>query len=384
MATERAQLLLSCCDAARKDVFCGTEGQEAGEAELPGAVMVPYLKDTRRKLKVAQLQLCVMDYMLHLLESMESPDVLNPSILDTGEDGRARLKELKSEHIAGLQQAQEHITALLDRMEQVQLKRERLEQLLAALERKREEVKEKERMKMQNRRAERLNSVRLQELEESLQAGRSALRQSELAILELQAQKDACLAGLDSWALLQDGLQQSVEMRLQFEGCLLRLVGRQEVCVELLPRACRPDLGDLKPLSLSLTLSPDGLFTLQSQGATGVLDESLQGPLTQVSSALEEIIQRYLSEGEMLAEIQGLHQRFAIDWDPVQRMLIFLKTASVVCHLRVEDGYPNRGRASLLSVRKERDCPDISTLQPPQVNPSLTQWLVFLSTCPDL
>lgn len=57
---------------------------------------------------------------------------------------------------------------------------------------------------------------------------------------------------------------------------------------------------------------------------------------------------------------------FAIDWRPAQRLLLYLKSAALVCHLRVEEGYPSTGRARLLSVQRDGRAVDTSGLQVPQ------------------
>lgn len=57
---------------------------------------------------------------------------------------------------------------------------------------------------------------------------------------------------------------------------------------------------------------------------------------------------------------------FAIDWRPAQRLLLYLKSAALVCHLRVEEGYPSTGRARLLSVQRDGRAVDMSGLQVPQ------------------
>lgn len=56
---------------------------------------------------------------------------------------------------------------------------------------------------------------------------------------------------------------------------------------------------------------------------------------------------------------------FAIDWRPAQRMLVYLKSASLVCSLEVEEGYPSKGRARLGSIRREAQLIDTSVLQVP-------------------
>lgn len=46
------------------------------------------------------------------------------------------------------------------------------------------------------------------------------------------------------------------------------------------------------------------------QGTAGLLEESVEGPVRQLSAALIEVMQHYISQGEMLAEIQALHSRY--------------------------------------------------------------------------
>lgn len=55
--------------------------------------------------------------------------------------------------------------------------------------------------------------------------------------------------------------------------------------------------------------------------------------------------------------------RFAIDWCPAKRLLIFLKSATTVCHLELDEGYPSAGRARLLCVRKDGNLLDLTDLQ---------------------
>lgn len=46
------------------------------------------------------------------------------------------------------------------------------------------------------------------------------------------------------------------------------------------------------------------------QGTAGLVEEAVNGPLRQVSAALVEVMERYISQGEMLSEIQALHSRY--------------------------------------------------------------------------
>ncbi|KAL4657853.1 ZW10 interactor [Arapaima gigas] len=386
MAAEKVSLLLERCEAAQKLVFSVEDGQEVGEAETPASVMVPYLIDSRRKLKLMSRQQCVLDYFLILLETLESPDELlnNPCPQNIGryENAHAKWKALKSEYREGVQRVQDSIVILQDKMEQANKKKEMIGQLMTNLERKRAEMKEKERLKQKmNKKAERQASAKLQELELAEDACQRALQQMEQKMTHLRAEIDSCQATLDSWTELRDELKGSIQATLEMTGYRLQWVGEKELCVELRPQVYQPSLGDVNPLCLSLTWTTDGIFHIKaSQGAMDLLPESLHGPLSQVSTALLEIMQSYLSQSEMLAEIQHLQSRFAIDWRPTGRQLIFLKSSSIVCHLHVEMGYPSKGRVSLVSVRGEKGPVNISSLQPLHENASLTEWLKYLST----
>lgn len=112
----------------------------------------------------------------------------------------------------------------------------------------------------------------------------------------------------------------------------------------------------------------------------------MSGRSTQLSAAVVEVTQRYLSQFQLLEEIQLLRSRwvdslsarlpvwpgsdflfpsFAIDWRPAQRLLLYLKSAALVCHLEVEEGYPSTGRARLVSVQRDGRAVDTSGLQVP-------------------
>ncbi|XP_055753022.1 uncharacterized protein LOC129832920 [Salvelinus fontinalis] len=361
MATEAVQALLERCDHLHLELYDGAEHQEAGEAEL----MVPYLTESRSKQKILCRQLFVLDDMMQLLERLESTDQLfnEPCPPNPGNDAHRRWKVLKSEYKEGVQEVETLISTLQDRMDKLHHKRDRLTNLVIALEKKKD--------------------LSLQ-MGESLKTAHNALRVCEGQLTQLRAETDATLDRSADWQHLRDTLQGYVEETQGVMQCRLLSVGSSELCVELRPRSCgSSSSGQLEPLRLTVTWSPDDHFHLQMyQGTTGLLEESMKGRLSHLSAALLEVMQGYISQGEMLAEIQALHSRFAIDWRPGQRLLVFLKTASSVCNLRVEEGYPSRGTATLVSVRRDGELVDNAVLQPPQKTPSLTEWLEFLSSSP--
>ncbi|XP_024288764.1 uncharacterized protein LOC112258557 isoform X1 [Oncorhynchus tshawytscha] len=362
MATEAVQALLERCDHVHLDLYDGTKHHEGGEAEL----MVPYLSESRSKQKILGRQLFVLDDMMQLLERLETTDQLfnEPCPPNPGNEAHSCWKVLKSEYKEGIQEVEALISTLRDMMDKLHHKRDRLTNLVTALENKKD--------------------LSLQ-MGESLQTAYNALRVCEGQLAQLRAETDATLDRSADWQHLRDALQGYVEETQGVMQCRLLSVGSSELCVELRPHSCGSTSGQLEPLRLTVTWSPDDHFHLQVyQGTAGLLEVSMKGCLSHLSAAVLEVMQCYTSQGEMLAEIQALHSRFAIDWRPGQRLLVFLKTASSVCSLRVEEGYPSRGTATLISVRRDGELVDNAVLQPPQKTLSLTEWLEFLSSSPNV
>ncbi|XP_067284946.1 ZW10 interactor isoform X1 [Pseudorasbora parva] len=378
MATERAEALLERTDPSSLKSCNTTELQETGEGEI----MAPYLMDCRRKQKHIFRQLCVVDDMIQLLVGLESVDQLlnEPCPQNPGNGARSAWKTLKAEYQESVQEVEGLIGAFRVRMEELQGKRQKLQTLLSTLQIKKEECKEKERITAkQNQRAEKQICF---QLEDSLQAAQNALNVCDLHLSKLKDEVEKQQAQISDWTILRDRLQSLVTVTHRNMQYRLLSVTPSELCLELLPRAAEKSL---EPLHVSITMTASDEFHLQVfQGTAGLVEEVVNGPLRQVSAALVEVMERYISQGEMLSEIQALHSRFAIDWCPAKKLLIFLKTATTVCHLRVEEGYPSHGRATLLSVRKDGNLFDITNLQPPEQHPVLTEWLEFLSSNPNI
>ncbi|XP_016379380.1 uncharacterized protein LOC107717212 [Sinocyclocheilus rhinocerous] len=378
MATERTEAVLERTDPSFLKSCNTTEVQETGEGEI----MAPYLMDCRRKQKHIFRQLCVVDDMIQLLAGLESADQLvnEPCPQNPGSEARSAWKALKAEYQDRVQEVEGLINTLRVRMEELQGKRKTLETLLSTLQLKKEECKEKERITAKrNQRAEKQISF---QLEDSLQAAQSTVNVCDLRLSKFKDEVEKQHARISDWTILRDGLQTWVTVTHRNMQFRLLSVSSSELCLELLPRAAEKSL---EPLRVSITMTTSDEFHLQVfQGTAGLGEEAVNGRLRQVSAALVEVMERYISQGEMLSEIQALHSRFAIDWCPAEKLLIFLKTATTVCQLRVEEGYPSQGRATLLSVRKDGSLLDITDLQPPVQHPVLTEWLEFLSSNPNI
>nr|XP_015217739.1 PREDICTED: ZW10 interactor-like [Lepisosteus oculatus] len=388
MAAEQAKQVLQQCEAALGDVLPELVRQD--ELELPASVKVPFLMDSREKHKVLVRQLWVLDSLLSLLETLDTSTLSEGrSSVDTGTEDRDQWKALKSQYKDEIQEVESLITVFKEKVDEVLARKEALCQLLHTLEQKKEECKEKQRIKAgkQQKARERAERVcaRVQELEAALERGRHGLQLSGQRVSELQAQLSGAQQSLDTWSRAHSRLQLELQRLDGLSGVRVLSVRERELHVELNPRLLCPSL-DLLPLSLSLRWTSDDLFTLQlsSAGRSLLEDVSSRRPLQDARSALLEVMQLYVEQGSLLAEIQRLHSRFAIDWRPAERKLVFLKTASIVCTLSVEEGYPTSGRVQLVSVQGGAQSLNIAGLQPPLGKPSLTEWLEFLTCCPDL
>ncbi|XP_026994812.2 uncharacterized protein si:dkey-225f5.4 [Tachysurus fulvidraco] len=378
MATERGVALLERTDPVLLKTCDSTEVQDAGE----GKVMTAYLMDCRRKQKIMCQQYGVMDDMLKLLAFLESAEqFLNepcPPKPDT--EASTHWKALKAEWLEQVQEVDGLISTLVEHMEELLKKRQRLEALLVSLEKKKEEWEEQERVALQSKkRAEK--QMHLQ-LDDSLQKAQDALRVCDRRLCESKNQVNKQLANVASNAMtaFRDRLQAALKVTQANMQYRLLSANPSELRLELLPRITQQSL---QPLHLSVTMTTENHFRLQVfQGTAGLIEESVKGTVRELSAAPLEVMECYISQGKMLAEIQALHSRFAIDWCPAKRLLTFLKSATTVCQLELDEGYPLSGHAKLLAVRKDGNLLDLSTLQPRAMNPTLTDWLEFLSSCP--
>ncbi|CAI5676655.1 unnamed protein product [Oreochromis niloticus] len=312
------------------------------------ARMVLFLTDRRRMQKVLWRQLFVLDSMMSLLEGLESAQQLMTQSCPPQPEGgaRGRWKALKVESRSGVEETEALLRSLQDRIQQIHDRRHTLTQLAQHLHSKRQQS---------------------EQLESSLLKAQNALQSCDLQLAQLRAELEVHVS------TTQDVMQIN-----------LLAFNQSELCVELRPHPSSDLLSnELEPLRLSVTWSHDNRFRLQvSEGTAGLAEDSLMGRRVELSAALLEVMRCYVGQAELLSEIQSLRSSFAIDWRPAQHLLVYLKTASLVCHLEVEEGYPRAGRARLLSVRRDGQHVDTSGLKPPSGELRLTEWLVFLHSSP--
>ncbi|XP_059203335.1 uncharacterized protein si:dkey-225f5.4 [Centropristis striata] len=355
--------VLQRCDPDLLDLGDLEDLGDCGDgAEAAGTIL--HLTDSRRVQKVLGRQLFVLDSMMSLLEGLESAQQLmtQPLPPQPGGGARARWKALKVLSRSGVEETETLLRSLQDRHTQIHNRRHTLTQLIQQLQCKKQQC---------------------EQLSESLLKAQNALWRCDDQLTHLRAESEAALGQLTSWRRLRDELQVNMSAVQNAMQVNLLSISPSELCVELRPRPSSLSSNELEPLTLSVTWSRDDRFRLQANHvAAGLLEDGLVGRRAELSAALLEVMQCYIGQFDLLSEIQGLRSSFAIDWRPAQRVLVYLKSAVLVVQLAVEDGYPSRGRARLLSVLRDGRAEDTSGIQPGGGVLSLRDWLVFLCSCP--
>ncbi|XP_075939539.1 uncharacterized protein LOC142941129 [Anarhichas minor] len=350
--------VLQRCDTVLLE-SCRDSDQPVSEA----ARMVLYLTDSRRVQKVLGRQLFVLDSMMSLLEGLESAQQLmtQPCPPQPGGVAHSSWKCLKKDSRLRTEETETLLRSLEDKITQIHNRRHTLTQLIQRVHSKKQQY---------------------EQLDESLQMAHNALQSCDHQLTQLRAESEAVLGQLISWQRIRDELQVYVSDVQEVMQINLLSFNQSELCLELRPRPS-PDQSsnEPEPLKLSVTWSHDDRFTLQvMEGPAGLVEDGLSGRRSELSATLLEVMQRYLGQFQLLSEIQRLRSSFAIDWRPAQRVLVYLKSALLVVHLEVEDGYPTAGRARLLSVHRDGRPVDTSGLKPLRSDLRLTDWLVFLSS----
>ncbi|KAM3598670.1 uncharacterized protein V6R79_021155 [Siganus canaliculatus] len=352
--------VLQRCDPGLLESCRDWEQQDGSEA----ARMLLFLTDNRRVQKVLWRQLFVLDSTLSLLEGLKSAQQLMTQACPAQPEGgaRGRWKGLKAEFWSGVEDTKTLLRSLQERVERIQTRRQKVTDLVQELTVKRQQC---------------------QEVGVSLLKAQNALQSCDAELKRLRVESEAAVDQLMSWQRIRDELQGRVSTIQDAMQINLLLLNQSEMCVELRPRpSSEQSANELEPLKLTVTWSHDDHFKLQvDKGVAGLPDDCLCGRRWELSAALLDVLRCYEGQFQLLLEIQGLRSSFAIDWIPGRRLLVYLKSALLVCHLEVEDGYPARGRARLQSVRRDGHLVDTSGLKPSKLVPSLTDWLVFLCSC---
>ncbi|XP_037124388.1 uncharacterized protein si:dkey-225f5.4 [Syngnathus acus] len=334
------------------------------EEELdPAGEKFLILQDKRRMQKVLWRQLFVLDSMMCELESLPRAQQLltQPCPMQPEERARSHWKALKAES----RMTAENTEELVDRLqENIIDRRHKVTQLLQHLQAKKQQR---------------------EDLQANVNEARKALQERDGQLTLLKAELDAELRPLDGWECSRKALQSCLAAVQEVAHVSLLSFNQSQVSLELRPRPpANLAFNEPDPLKLSIIWSQDNRFTLRVDPAslTKQLQEDVSGRPAELSAALVEVAENYIGQADLLAEIQHLRSSFAIDWCPAQRVLVYLKSASILCHLEVQEGYPKAGTIRLRDVRRDGQPLNTATLQPQNPDGSLSDWLIFLCTNP--
>uniref|UniRef100_A0A096MDA9 Uncharacterized protein n=1 Tax=Poecilia formosa TaxID=48698 RepID=A0A096MDA9_POEFO len=293
---------------------------------------------------------------------------------------RSRWKALKAETRSGMEETESLLRSLQDRVQHVQHRRDRVTALLQLLHIKAPALPDCSHAPPPLPRQRQHQD----QLVVSLLKAQNALQSCDRQLAQLRAESEAVLHQLVLWRCLRDRLQEHATATQAVMQIQLISVDQSELLLEIRPRLLsQPTANELQPPRLAVSWHHDDRFTLQvGEELAGQVEGCGSGRRDVLSAALLDVLQSFTGQAALLAEIHSLRASFAIDWRPAQRLLVYLKSAVLVCHLQVEDGYPAAGSARLSLVLRDGRPVDTEGLKPHKAELSLTDWLVFLCSSP--
>uniref|UniRef100_A0ACB8ENT6 Uncharacterized protein n=1 Tax=Sphaerodactylus townsendi TaxID=933632 RepID=A0ACB8ENT6_9SAUR len=369
-------------------------------------VLIPILpswydsQNTRKTQKLLFWQLQVVKFLLDFLDSAPGFQdascsgvrrTLRPMLrLAVPEDGRVHLlsvlplqwgnemaeakqqwKALKAEYQDKVEAIREAVPQTLARLEEARCKAKLLEE--------KQEMEEKVK-NAQERHLE--EQERLRKLCEQMEGrvvekqGRLQRYQEELQRLQGELEEQELQAG--DWRQKAQTISDLQCFLETLQGVKLTHVSETDLELELTSRS-QPGTAQPHSLKLGLHWREDGNISLQCDCPFVPLSVALPvGTSGTIKDILLELQDSYLQQAQLLAEIESLHSRFAIDWQPEKRLLHYLKP-SFTCTLCVEPGYPTSGGIRLLSIKSQHGAVDVAVVRPSQETPSLQDWLEYLS-----
>ncbi|KAM5146490.1 outer kinetochore KNL1 complex subunit ZWINT [Mantella aurantiaca] len=361
---ETAQRIL---DSIANKPYLNLCRKEDGD-EVPAKILVHFSMERCRKQKLLCSQLRILRFLLEFLQeaSTVSWEETNPELLSQEEEMvRQKWKGLKAEYQNKVKEVEELLPELLEKIQLLQEKKTQLEESLENFQSKRT-IKE--------------NQAK-QELEETLQKQKQVVQKCEDHIQLLKVEVEKLEQSADSWIQSVNKDYSLLELLRTLQGLSLVSVEDKELVLDLYAG----ETTATTPLRVNVHLTSEGQFHIKTEDfMPGLPPELHHGATTDIlTSVILELQCWYRNHSQLLAEMRELQDRFAIDWFPVERQILFLK-GSVQYTLHVESGYPQSGEIKLLSV-KGLETDELSNhFRPPGERPSLTAWLEYLQTLPQL
>nr|XP_033779479.1 ZW10 interactor [Geotrypetes seraphini] len=339
--------------------------KDDSDMEPPAKISVEYCVDSRRKQKIFYHQLQVIRFLLEFLEQSDTTHWVEGSAQVAGNkmsEVKQQWKSLKGEYLQQNEKIQELIAQVLQKVEALQKKKLLLNNILNQYQIQKKATEKQQQQKI---------------LEGLVGELGEKVKNCDLHIQLLESEVEKHQADANIWldkvnrdlelCQLLDILQGVKLVSAHDDKLVLDL---QTNDTTLMPKP--------QPLRLFVCWMPEGGIRIQSDCDVFCPAEILLADdLKSMTTALLEIQQCYQSQVKLLSELQTLKDRYAIDWLPKERKLLYLK-AKVIYTLFVQAGYPTSGRVQLLSVANSKGSADPSVIKPPQENPSLSNWLAYL------
>ncbi|XP_048343580.1 ZW10 interactor-like isoform X1 [Sphaerodactylus townsendi] len=397
--------------------------KDGARAELPTKVWTEHAVNTRKTQKLLFWQLQVVKFLLDFLDSAPGfQDASCSGVRNEMAEAKQQWKALKAEYQDKVEAIREAVPQTLARLEEARCKAKLLEEVLgryrtkvsfrvsvlflpAALgapvpaiphgrfwshggtyvEHLKKDTKKKQEMeeKVKNAQERHLEEQeRLRKLCEQMEGrvvekqGRLQRYQEELQRLQGELEEQELQAG--DWRQKAQTISDLQCFLETLQGVKLTHVSETDLELELTSRS-QPGTAQPHSLKLGLHWREDGNISLQCDCPFVPLSVALPvGTSGTIKDILLELQDSYLQQAQLLAEIESLHSRFAIDWQPEKRLLHYLKP-SFTCTLCVEPGYPTSGGIRLLSIKSQHGAVDVAVVRPSQETPSLQDWLEYLS-----
>ncbi|XP_015269529.1 PREDICTED: ZW10 interactor-like [Gekko japonicus] len=368
--------------ARLKDVLAFEDHTKDGaEAELPVKVWAEHAVNTRKTHKLLLSQLQVVKFLLDFLDSdISVQDASSADVRKEMQEAKQQWKALKAEYQEKVEAIEEAVPHTLAKLKEAHRRAQLLEETLGRYRAKKEEMEAKVKNAQQRCLKE---QERLQKLQEQMEGrvaeaqGRLQRQREELHHLQRALEEQDRQAG--DWREKAQTISDFRCFLEMLQGVKVTHASESDLELELTSHA---QSGTAAPHCLKLRLHwrEDGNIALQSDCPLFLLPTTLPvGSRGTVKDILLELQDSHLQQAQLLAEIESLQSCFAIDWQPEERLLRYLKPSST-CTLHVEPGYPTSGGICLLSIKSQHGTVAATGCRPPQETPSLKDWLEYLST----
>ncbi|XP_069842424.1 ZW10 interactor isoform X2 [Dendropsophus ebraccatus] len=322
----------------------------------------------RRKQKMLGSQLQVLRFLLEFLQEADTaswdetrPELLNQEV----EEVKKKWKALKSEYQEKVNEVEEMIPQLLEKIELIHEKKTGLEEAL-------------HRYHAQKAVAEEKAKERQQHLQELFQKQQLVVQKCQLQMEQLKDEIQKLEQSVERWIQTVHSDSTLAGLLSNLEGVTLVSAEEKELVLELNVR----ERTEIPPLRVTLHWTSEEEFRVKTEDPMPRLPAELQrGSTSHVVPVILELHCWYQSHARLLTELNGLQERFAIDWLPADRKLLFLEGKRQHT-LVIESGYPVSGGVRLLPVQGAGLCNTSDNIKPPMENPSVTDWLEYLHSAP--